>query len=197
MHDSITPPGWCPPPCPAVSLPLQTSVQRGYCCRAAAKRLLFSWIPGAAPAPSHMWRLCGRVRAAQDGSGVLRAPRWFERFLAVLAVRCCGAGVAVAARSAGCCSCWVQDMWRIRMKHTASNENNKGADGFFMAEFPVHHPVSPCLNLTVLPYFIPLKKLPRHLSCDFCTWTQQKKLEANSSCTASAFGCAGGFLPPA
>lgn len=53
-------------------------------------------------------------------------------------------------------------------KHTASNEDDKGGDGFFAAVFPLNYPLSPCLILTVILYFFPplFKNLPRKLSCD-------------------------------
>lgn len=42
VQGSITPPAWCPSPCP----PLQTSVLKGRRCGAAGERLLFVWLPG-------------------------------------------------------------------------------------------------------------------------------------------------------
>jgi len=80
--------------------------------------------------------------------------------------------------------CWIHSSYLVRQlpllldtghleithKHTASNENNKGANGFFAADFPIYRPLSSCLVLTVLLYFSPLfKKLARELSCDLCT----------------------------
>lgn len=55
-------------------------------------------------------------------------------------------------------------------KRTASNENNKGAEGFFAADFPIHRPLSTRLVLTVHLYFSLLfKKLHRELSRYLCT----------------------------
>lgn len=47
------------------------------------------------------------------------------------------------------------DSWHFEFmnKRTTSNENNRGADGFFAADSPIRHLPSPCLVLTMLLCF--------------------------------------------
>lgn len=120
------------------------------CAQGHQRAPAFRLAPGAAPAPGHMWWLCGCIVQPGTAVGAWGFPViWMLSGSVVGAIRCCGTVVhrLLLLWDTGHLEIAINTLHRMKMI--------KRSDAFFAADFPLYHPLSLCLILAVVLYFFP------------------------------------------